>query len=88
MRSGYETLLFDFGGTLDADGIAWKERMHAHYRAEGLAMTAEAFAPAFFAADDPLVGGLPIDADLPATVASLTRNLQAELARRGQPFWV
>lgn len=85
MRSGYETLLFDFGGTLDADGIAWKERMHAHYCAEGLAMTAEAFAPAFYAADDPLVGGLPVDADLPATVASLARNLEAELARRGQP---
>lgn len=85
MRSKYETLLFDFGGTLDADGIAWKERMHALYGAEGLAMKVEAFAPAFFAADDPLVGGLPVDADLPATVASLARNLEAELARRGQP---
>jgi HAD superfamily hydrolase (TIGR01549 family) len=84
MRSKYETLLFDFGGTLDADGIAWKERMHAHYGAEGLAMTAEAFAPAFFAADDPLVGGLPVEADLSATVASLARNLEAELARRDQ----
>jgi len=85
MRSKYDTLLFDFGGTLDADGIAWKERMHAHYAAEGVALEAEAFAPAFFAADDPLVGGLPAQADLSATVASLARNLEAELAMRGQP---
>ena len=53
-----ETLLFDFGGTLDSDGVAWKERFHALYRAEGLDMSAEAFAPAFYAADDALVGAL------------------------------
>jgi hypothetical protein len=39
MARQIETLLFDFGGTLDADGVAWKERFHAHYRAEGLDMT-------------------------------------------------
>ena len=43
-----ETLLFDFGGTLDSDGVAWKERFHALYQAEGLNMSAEAFAPAFY----------------------------------------
>lgn len=77
-----KTVLFDFGGTLDADGVAWKERIHAHYRAEGLRMTAEVFAPAFYAADDPLVGGLPLDADLSTTMHRLTANLEGELARR------
>ena len=81
MRRQIETLLFDFGGTLDCDGVAWKERMHAHYRAEGLTVSAEDFAAAFHAADDPLVGGLPEDADLAATVDSLVRNLEATLAR-------
>ena len=31
-----ETVLFDFGGTLDADGVAWKERFYALYQSEGL----------------------------------------------------
>ncbi|MGE5146128.1 MAG: HAD family hydrolase [Candidatus Eiseniibacteriota bacterium] len=83
MTRPIDTLLFDFGGTLDADGVAWKERFHDHYRAEGLDVAAEAFAPVFYAADDPLVGGLPEDADLAATVARLTDNLESELGRRG-----
>jgi FMN hydrolase / 5-amino-6-(5-phospho-D-ribitylamino)uracil phosphatase len=84
MTAAIETLLFDFGGTLDADGVAWKERFHALYQAEGLDMTAEAFAPAFFAADDPLVGALPPAAGLKETVHALATNLEAELARRAQ----
>jgi len=78
-----ETLLFDFGGTLDADGVAWKERFHTLYRAEGLDIAADAFAPIFFAADDPLVGSLSSTADLSETVTALATNLEAELTRRG-----
>jgi FMN phosphatase YigB (HAD superfamily) len=82
MMAAIETLLFDFGGTLDADGVPWKERFHLLYRAEGLDMTAEAFAPAFFAADDPLVGALPATAGLAETVHALAAGLEAELTRR------
>lgn len=83
-----ETVLFDFGGTLDSDGVAWKERFHDLYRAEGLNLCAEAFASAFYAADDALVGALPPTTSLKATVASLTTGLEAELARRGAgPGW-
>jgi putative hydrolase of the HAD superfamily len=82
MMAAIETLLFDFGGTLDADGVAWKERFHALYQAEGLDMTAEAFAPAFFAADDPLVGSLPVAAGLTETVHALAANLEGELGGR------
>lgn len=78
-----ETLLFDFGGTLDADGVAWKERFHTLYRAEGLGIAADAFAPIFFAADDPLVGSLSSTAGLSETVTALATNLEAELTRRG-----
>jgi HAD superfamily hydrolase (TIGR01549 family) len=78
-----ETLLFDFGGTLDSDGVAWKERFHAIYRSEGLVMSAEAFAPAFYAADDALVGVLASTTGLKETVHALAANLEAELARHG-----
>jgi HAD superfamily hydrolase (TIGR01549 family) len=78
-----ETVLFDFGGTLDSDGVAWKERFHALYRAEGLDISAEDFAPAFYAADDALVGALPPTTGLKETVDALMTNLEAELARRG-----
>ena len=82
MKEPIETLLFDFGGTLDADGVAWKERFYTLYRAEGLDMAAEAFAPAFFAADSPLIGWLPPTTSLSGTVHALAANLEVELARR------
>jgi phosphoglycolate phosphatase-like HAD superfamily hydrolase len=78
-----ETLLFDFGGTLDSDGVAWKERFHALYQAEGRDLSAKAFAPAFYAADDALVGALAPTTGLKGTVEALTANLEVELARRG-----
>jgi HAD superfamily hydrolase (TIGR01549 family) len=78
-----ETVLFDFGGTLDSDGMAWKERFHALYRAEGLDLAAEAFAPAFYAADDALVGALAPWAGLKETIDALAVGLEAELGRRG-----
>jgi HAD superfamily hydrolase (TIGR01549 family) len=77
-----ETVLFDFGGTLDSDGVPWKERFHALYRTEGLDLSAEAFAPAFYAADDALVGALAPTSGLEETVDTLTADLDAELARR------
>jgi len=78
-----ETVLFDFGGTLDSDGVAWKERFHALYRAEGLDISAEDFAPAFYAADDALIGALASTTGLEETVDALTTNLEAEVARHG-----
>lgn len=78
-----ETLLFDFGGTLDANGVAWKERFYAFYRAEGLEIAADAFESSFFAADDALVGRLAPATDLAGTVYALVANIEAELVRRG-----
>ena len=77
-----ETVLFDFGGTLDSDGVAWKERFHALYRAEGLDLSTEAFAPVFYSADDALVGALAPTTGLKETVDALAANLEAELGRR------
>jgi HAD superfamily hydrolase (TIGR01509 family) len=83
MNDSIETLLFDFGGTLDANGVAWKERFYSYYRAEGLDMAADAFESSFFAADSPLVGNLAPATGLSGTVHALLANLEAELSRRG-----
>jgi putative hydrolase of the HAD superfamily len=43
--------LFDFGGTLDADGVHWAPRFHAAYRAAGGALEYPAFERCFQACD-------------------------------------
>jgi len=44
-------LLFDFGGTLDADGVPWSPRFHQAYRAAGGTLDFAAFDPLFAASD-------------------------------------
>jgi beta-phosphoglucomutase-like phosphatase (HAD superfamily) len=86
MQGSIETVLFDFGGTLDADGVAWKERFYAHYCAEGLKPPLDLFQSSFFAADDALIGKLPPSTDLEGTVHGLVANLELELAHHaGDP---
>jgi FMN phosphatase YigB (HAD superfamily) len=61
-------VLFDFGGTLDSDGLAWKERFHRLFEREGVAVAAARFDPVFYAADDALVGAVPESLTLHETV--------------------
>jgi HAD superfamily hydrolase (TIGR01509 family) len=68
-------VLFDFGGTLDADGIPWKERVHRLFVAEGIAVAPERFDPAFYAADDALVGAVPATLPLAETVGRLVTGV-------------
>lgn len=49
-----EAVLFDFGGTLDADGIHWSPRFHAAYRAAGGALDFPAFDRLFQESDGQL----------------------------------
>ncbi|MDJ0948351.1 MAG: HAD family hydrolase [Alphaproteobacteria bacterium] len=79
LSDGITSILFDLGGTLDADGIPWRQRFHDLYRQEGLALSEDEFAPHFYAADDPLVGALPAEMGLGATVARLTEALEQRL---------
>ena len=72
-------LLFDFGGTLDADGVPWKERFHRLYRAHGVAPDVSVFDPVFYAADDALVGTLPSQCGLRETVNRLTAGVSKGL---------
>jgi len=61
-------VLFDFGGTLDADGLTWKERFHRLFGNEGVAAEPARFDPVFYAADDALVGAVPESLSLQDTV--------------------
>lgn len=75
-------VLLDFGGTLDADGLPWKERVTRLYREEGLAITPERFDPAFYAADDALVGTVPPTLSFQETVRRLVAGVTHGLGLR------
>jgi putative hydrolase of the HAD superfamily len=74
-------VLFDFGGTLDANGIPWKERLFRLYREHGVAVPAADFDPAFYAADDALVGTIPRTLPLRDTVFTLSASVARALGR-------
>ena len=42
--------LFDFGGTLDSDGVTWQDRFYAPYEKHGIQVDREAFRQAFYSA--------------------------------------
>ena len=88
-----KALLFDFGGTLDADGVAWKERFSAQFSAEGAAIPPASFDPAFYASCDVLVAAVPARLPLSGIVERVAQGvgerlgLDAGLARRaGRKF--
>ena len=54
--SGPGVVLFDFGGTLDADGVHWAPRFYAIYRTCGGAVEYPAFELVFRASDRALEG--------------------------------
>ncbi len=68
-------LLFDFGGTLDADGVAWKERFFRLWCEEAGAISSERFAPVFYAADDAVVGAVPPTLSLRETVDRIAQGV-------------
>ena len=72
-------LLFDYGGTLDADGLPWKDRFRQLYRAHGAQPADEVFDPAFYAADDGLPAVLPPGSGLSETVARLSAAVSTGL---------
>jgi putative hydrolase of the HAD superfamily len=68
-------VLFDFGGTLDADGVPWKERFFQLYRAAGADVSHDQFDPAFYAADDAVVGSIPATLPLRDTVRAVASGV-------------
>lgn len=74
-------LLFDFGGTLDAEGVPWKDRFYAAARQEGLDLPQAEFDPAFYGATDALEGRIPASAGLRETVERVAAGLASRLGR-------
>ena len=72
-------VLFDFGGTLDANGVAWKERFFRLYRDEGIKIAPERFAPIFYAVDDALAGAVPASLPLRDIVVRLVQSVTQAL---------
>lgn len=73
-------LLFDFGGTLDADGIPQLDRTYSLFQERGLAIPRETFDPAFYDADDHLAARFPLQGlDLYETTFHLTKSLLKNL---------
>src|SRR5438034_1108132 len=81
-------VLFDFGGTLDADGLAWKERVYRLFGEEGVAVERARFDPLFHAADDALAAlGLgPADATFVGD--SLPRDMAGARAVGMRHIWL
>lgn len=73
-------LLLDFGGTLDSDGVAWKERFRRLFD-EKTGGVGDGFDRAFYAADDALVGAVSPDFTFAETVEALSRSVARNLGR-------
>ena len=68
-------LLFDFGGTLDSDGIPWKARFFRIWQDEAGEVAPAVFDRAFYDADDAVVGQVAADTPLADTVGRVARGL-------------
>jgi putative hydrolase of the HAD superfamily len=77
--TGCRALLFDFGGTLDADGLPWKERVSGLYREEGITITPQRFDALFYAADDALVGAVSPALSFRETIVRLVAGINRGL---------
>jgi putative hydrolase of the HAD superfamily len=81
-KSTQAAVLFDFGGTLDADGVAWKERFFRLYWDEGVKIAPERFELIFYAADDALVGAVSATLPLCDIVVRLVQSVTQALGLR------
>jgi FMN hydrolase / 5-amino-6-(5-phospho-D-ribitylamino)uracil phosphatase len=82
-RNATEAILFDFGGTLDADGLPWSARFHAAYMDGGGRRPHSWFAPLFAESDRrlaeaPGIRSLGFRATLDAQAVFLLELLRAE----------
>lgn len=79
-----KAILFDFGGTIDTDGVHWSERFREAYLHAGLVIGREAFNEAFAASEKAMHDGriAPTD-DLRATVRTQVRLQFLDLKRKG-----
>ena len=76
-----KAVLFDYGGTLDSDGIPWLDRFYPLYAQAGLSVSWEDFRSAFYDSDDHLPERFRLDGlGLERTVALQTACVVERLA--------
>jgi HAD superfamily hydrolase (TIGR01549 family) len=80
--SAPQAILFDFGGTLDADGVTWKTRIRCLFAEEGVAPAPNDFDRVFYAVDDALTGEIPSTLSFRETVSGLTSGVANGLGVR------
>lgn len=78
MTTKLQALFFDYGGTLDADGIPWKEQFQVIYESAGIHVSQEKFDRAFYDSDDSIT-----DEGLDQTSLMDTLNEQVGRVLRG-----
>ena len=81
MTSSTRVLLFDFGGTLDAEGVPWKDRWVWLSREEGIDASQPEFDRAFYGATDVLEGTISPTAGFRDTVGQVANGLATRLGR-------
>jgi HAD superfamily hydrolase (TIGR01549 family) len=74
-----QAVFFDYGGTLDADGVAWKERFYPLYLKNGINISFEDFTSAYYPADDSMVGGDTLLFSLKETIYEQVRRVLMHL---------
>ena len=81
-ESSASAVLFDFGGTLDADGVPWKERFYRLFQEEGAMVARERFDPLFYGVDDALTGSVPPTLSFRETIRGLAAGVTEALGLR------
>lgn len=76
-----KSVLFDYGGTLDADGTTWLERFYPIYKEEGVDLPRARFDRAFYDSDDNLPARHRLEGlDLEQTLRLQVRDVLAAAA--------
>lgn len=76
MSATLKAVFFDYGGTLDADGMAWKARFWPLYVRFGVQVSKKVFDRAFYRADDSLTAEADASLSLESVIhAQVTRVL-------------
>ncbi len=68
MYKDIKAIYFDFGGTLDCNGVPWKERFHPIYLEMGIDVSKEKFDRAFYDSDDSILAEKPYDLPFRETI--------------------
>lgn len=82
-RPFMRAVLFDFGGTLDSDGLTWGDRFYPLYREVGIDAPRERWNKAFYRSDDRLhsrfkLDGLSLEETLRLQVGCVLEDLAPE----------